>query len=81
MNMSKYQSIIDDCDDMHDEDDIVQRRFRSDRLFNETGRDGDGIEYEVKKISTAEEELLKKARDLENEMRMIRQAKLDVVVK
>lgn len=28
-----------------------------------------GIDFEVKKISTKEEELLKKARDLENEMR------------
>ena len=28
-----------------------------------------GIDYEVKKISTAEEEIMKRARDLENEMR------------
>ena len=33
---------------------------------------GCGIEFEVKKISNKEEELMKKARDLENEMRQIR---------
>ena len=31
-----------------------------------------GIDFEVKKISSKEEELLKKAKDLENEMRQIR---------
>ncbi len=36
---------------------------------------------EAKKLSSKEEELLKKARDLENEMRQIRQAKVDVVVR
>jgi len=40
-----------------------------------------GIDFQVKKISTQEEELLKKARDLENEMKAVRQAKMDVVVK
>ena len=40
-----------------------------------------GIELEAQKISSKEEELLKKARDLENEMRQIRQAKVDVVVR
>ena len=39
------------------------------------------IDVEAKQISSKEEELLKKARDLENEMRAIRQAKLDVVVR
>jgi len=35
----------------------------------------------VKTISTKEEELMKKARELENEMKAIRQAKIEVVVK
>lgn len=39
------------------------------------------IEIEAKKISSKEEELMRKAKDLENEMKAIRQAKIDVVVK
>ena len=35
----------------------------------------------MKTISTKEEELMKKARELENEMKAIRQAKIEVVVK
>ena len=40
-----------------------------------------GIEFEVNKINSKEDELLKKAKDLENEMKQIRLAKMDVVVK
>ncbi len=36
---------------------------------------------EARNLSSKEEELLKKARDLENEMRQIRQAKVEVVVR
>ena len=36
---------------------------------------------QVKKISSKEEELMKKAKDLENEMKAIKKAKVDLVVK
>ena len=36
---------------------------------NQDFSDQNGIDYEVKKISSAEEEIMKRARDLENEMR------------
>ena len=39
------------------------------------------IEEEVDSISTAEEELMRKARDLEHEMRAIRVKKMEVVLK
>ncbi|CDW84117.1 UNKNOWN [Stylonychia lemnae] len=63
--------------------DIIKAKFQSfaDEEEDDEIDSNNGIDYEVKKISTAEEELMKRARDLENEMRQIRQAKLDVVVK
>ncbi len=39
------------------------------------------IEDEVESISSAEEQLMKKAKDLENEMRAIRSKKMEVVLK
>ena len=39
------------------------------------------IEDQSKEISSKEEELMRKAKDLENEMMQIKQAKIDVVVK
>ena len=43
--------------------------------------DGNILEYETKKILNKEEELMKKARDLENEMLQIKQAKVDMVIR
>ena len=39
------------------------------------------IDYDTKEINSKEEELLRKARDLENEMKAIRLAKIEVVVR
>jgi hypothetical protein len=39
------------------------------------------IEFEAKTISCKEEELMRKAQDLENEMKAVRQAKIDVIVR
>jgi hypothetical protein len=39
------------------------------------------VEEEVRKISSKEEELRRKARDLENEMMQIREAKVDVILR
>ena len=39
------------------------------------------IDYDTKQINSKEEELLRKARDLENEMKAIRLAKIEVVVR
>lgn len=39
------------------------------------------MEFQAKKISTKEEELLQKAKELENEMKQIRLAKVEVVVR
>lgn len=59
----------------------LNAKLQSDFDENEMLSGTAGIDFEVKKISSKEEELLKKARDLENEMRLIRQAKIEVVVK
>lgn len=39
------------------------------------------VESEAKKLSTREEELLRKARELENEMRQVRLEKVEVVIR
>lgn len=39
------------------------------------------IDYDTKEINSKEVELLRKARDLENEMKAIRLAKIEVVVR
>ena len=39
------------------------------------------IDYDTKEINSKEEVLLRKARDLENEMKAIRLAKIEVVVR
>lgn len=51
------------------------------QVYKEAEIDGNVIEFEAKKIMSKEEELMKKARDLENEMLQIKQAKVDMVIR
>jgi hypothetical protein len=51
------------------------------QAYKDAEVDGNVIEYETKKILSKEEELMKKARDLENEMLQIKQAKVDMVIR
>jgi hypothetical protein len=62
-------------------DEPSQDLFRS--QFNDSVQNNPNshIDLEARNLSSKEEELLKKARDLENEMRQIRQAKVEVVVR
>ncbi len=50
-------------------------------MYKDAEIDGNVIEFEAKKIMSKEEELMKKARDLENEMLQIKQAKVDMVIR
>ena len=51
------------------------------QVYKDAEVDGNVIEYEAKKILNKEEELMKKARDLEHEMLQIKQAKVDMVIR
>ena len=51
------------------------------QVYKDAEVDGNMIDYEAKKIMTKEEELMKKARDLENEMLQIKQAKVDMLIR
>ena len=57
---SHYESSRGYEDEQNDEEDEFERKMRSHGL---------GLDNEVKNISNQEEILLKKAKDLENEMR------------
>ena len=60
----------------------TDKKNTSDDIYNETlFEETQNIDSFARKISTKEEELLKKARDLENEMKAVKQAKVDIVVK
>eukprot|EP00347_Sterkiella_histriomuscorum_P007280 403349566 len=67
--------------------ELIQEKFKNFHLdeddydSNQALSGTNGIELEVKNISNAEEQLMMRARQLENEMRQIKQAKLDVVIK
>eukprot|EP00347_Sterkiella_histriomuscorum_P010335 403376702 len=67
--------------------ELIQEKFKNFHLddddydSNQVLSGTNGIELEVKNISNAEEQLMMRARQLENEMRQIKQAKLDVVIK
>jgi len=50
-------------------------------VYKDAEIDGNVIEFEAKKIMSKEEELMKKARDLENEMLQIKHAKVDMVIR
>ena len=50
-------------------------------MYKDAEIDGNVIEFEAKKIMSKEEELMKKARDLENEMLQIKHAKVDMVIR
>jgi hypothetical protein len=52
--------------------DVALKRTLPYEIYKETGVDNNVMEYEAKKIMSKEEELLKKAKDLENEMLQIR---------
>ena len=50
-------------------------------MYKDAEVDGNEVEYEAKKLMSKEEELMKKARDLENEMLQIKQAKVDMLIR
>ncbi len=60
-------------DHFEDEEEEEKENFRPNKKFD--------VDFEAQKLSSKEEELMQKAKDLENEMRQIRQAKVDVVVR
>jgi hypothetical protein len=51
------------------------------KVYKDTEIDGNEVEFEAKKLMSKEEELMKKARDLENEMLQIKQAKVDMLIR
>lgn len=51
------------------------------KVYKDAEIDGNEVEFEAKKLMSKEEELMKKARDLENEMLQIKQAKVDMLIR
>ena len=51
------------------------------QVYKDAEVDGNVIEYEAKKIMSKQEEFMNKARDLENEMLQIKQAKVDMLIR